>query len=229
MLSRFRQVELMDNPNLDAELHAEALRGLERLNVLSSSANLLWKELKNLAQNKTTIRVLDIATGSGDIPINLAQRARNADLRFEFVGADISKTAIDLAQKKAHAKNVAVDFIQLDVSTEEIPSGFDVIMTSLFTHHLDPPQVIDLFSKMHKATKQLLLVNDLVRSPLSFAIVWLATRLVTRSPIVQYDGPVSVKASYTMKEMKQLAQKAGLNNCSIKYYPPCRQLLVYPS
>lgn len=229
MLARTRVAELMDDPALDPAKHREALRGLERLNILSGSASSIWTHL-NKRVNFTTsrpLKVLDIATGSGDIPIKLWQYAEQNGGNIEFTGADISATAIGLAKLKVQKKNIPVSFIELDVLNDVLPVGFDVIITSLFTHHLDPPQVIGLLKKMQSSAGQLVIVNDLIRSNVSLAMVWLASRFCSRSEIVHFDGPASVRGAYTANEMKEMAVRAGLNNCSIHSYLLCRQLLVW--
>ncbi len=229
MLSRIRVAELMDDPNLDPASHEEALRGLERLNILSSSASSIWARLKasSIAKTSGPVKVLDVATGSGDIPIQLWKYSKKAGNNFEFTGADISSTAISLAKLKAQEGNIPVSFIKLDVLNEVFPAGFDVIITSLFTHHLDPPQVIGLFDKMRDSAKHLVIVNDLIRSNIALSLVWLATRVCSRSKIVHYDGPASVRGAYTVDEMKGMAASAGLTNCSVHLNLFCRQLLVW--
>jgi methylase of polypeptide subunit release factors len=151
MLTRMRTAELMDDPALDPIIHAEALRGLGQLNMLSTSADTVWARLKELHASsfKRKIRVLDLATGGGDMPITLYRRAQACNARFEFVGTDISATAVRYAKLNAERFNAPVTFMKLDALTEELPGDFDVVMTSLFTHHLDPPQVIYLLNKMH--------------------------------------------------------------------------------
>jgi 2-polyprenyl-3-methyl-5-hydroxy-6-metoxy-1,4-benzoquinol methylase len=229
MLLQNRQAELMDDPNLDPLLHEEALRGLENLNFFSLTGNDIWRRLKKFTVHNpsSTIRVLDLATGGGDIPLMLAKKANRAGLSFEFVGADISPTAIRLANERVKKENISVSFMELNVLEQDIPSGFDIIMTSLFTHHLDPMQVIDLLVKMRVATKQFVLINDLIRSEFNLALVSLATRLLSKSKIVHYDGPASVRAAYTINEMRDMAEQAGLNNYKIYHSFPCRQLLVW--
>ncbi|HEY9678304.1 MAG TPA: methyltransferase domain-containing protein [Drouetiella sp.] len=225
MLTRKRVPELMDDPSLDSSSHFEALRGLERLNFFSSSASSLWSRIKPLAQTARNLSILDIATGGGDIPISLYSLAKNDDLNLSITGADISQTALDYAQGKAARCGAKVDFIKLDALNDEIPSGYDVVTTNLFTHHLDPPDVIKLLRRMGSSAQKLVLVNDLVRSNVSYSLVWLATRLLTRSPVVQYDGPVSVQGSYTGAEFLKMATEAGLANSEIQSCPPCRQIL----
>ncbi len=229
MLTRKRVAELMDDPALDYTSHIEALRGLERLNLFSTSAALLWSQIKPLAKQSLAkpLRILDIATGGGDIPVSLYTTAELDHVKLEIVGADISPSSIKYSSEYAQQKKATVEFIQLDALKDELPGGFDVVMTSLFTHHLDPPEVIALLKKMANSATQLVLVNDLVRSEISFALVWLGTRLLSRSPIVQYDGPVSVQGSFTSKELQSMGLKAGLTGCYVKSCPPCRQLLIW--
>ena len=229
MLMRSRVPELMDDPELDPKAHLEALRGLEALNSVSRNTDLLWQELSTFFNRSeaSPLRVLDLATGGGDTLIALDKRARREKLAVEFVGADISPTAVEHANKRARLENSRAKFISLNVLEDALPNGFDIVMTSLFTHHLDPPQVIELLKRMSGAAKEMVLVNDLVRSDLSLALVWLATRLFSRSKIVHYDGPVSVRAAFTPDEMRSMGVKAGLGSCSVKRCPPCRQMLIW--
>ncbi len=63
MMQRIRVPELMDDPGLDPGLHHMALKGLERLNVISSSADLLWSQLRLIPTNPSghPLRILDVA------------------------------------------------------------------------------------------------------------------------------------------------------------------------
>jgi Methylase involved in ubiquinone/menaquinone biosynthesis len=216
-----RVPELMDDPALSRELHLEALRGLDRLNRVSRTADTIWKELRTIAREKKlrgkfrpaenqslSVRVLDIATGSGDTLISLARLAKRDGFEFEFVGADISPTAINHANANAQRKAASVSFVRIDALNDSLPDHFDVVMTSLFTHHLDPEQVISLFKEMKESGAQMILVNDLLRSQLSYWLVWLATRLFSCSAVVRFDGPVSVQAAYTIDEMREMAKKS---------------------
>ena len=77
-MQRVRVPELMDEPSLAPDAHRRALAGLARINALTRSANLLWPTIRDLANEKLT--VLDIATGSGDIPLQLWKRAKRCEL-----------------------------------------------------------------------------------------------------------------------------------------------------
>src|SRR6476469_8228362 len=97
--ARDRIPELMDDPALDPGEHRRALAGLARLNAVSNSAGVLWPPIKRLAKELgRPVRVLDVATGSGDVPRALLARAKRAGVALEAVGCDISPTAVAAAE-----------------------------------------------------------------------------------------------------------------------------------
>ena len=62
-------------------------------------------------------------------------------------------------------------------------------------------------------------MNDLVRSRTAYALVWLMTRLFTRSAMSRHDGPLSVQRAY-VREVSGLCEKAGLFDASIVHHWP---------
>ena len=75
------------------------------------------------------LRILDIGSGSGCIPVSLKRRIR----RSEVWGCDISPEALAVAKKNAEALGTDVNFIQLDflnrTSWNLLPS-FDIIISN---------------------------------------------------------------------------------------------------
>src|SRR5579872_5510388 len=96
--SRERIPELMDNPALDPVEHQSALKALARINRYSKSVGILWPTIRTLARELgRPLRILDVATGSGDIPTGLIAKATAKKIRLEIAGCDISPTAIATA------------------------------------------------------------------------------------------------------------------------------------
>ncbi|MDP1562818.1 MAG: methyltransferase domain-containing protein [Pirellulaceae bacterium] len=221
--------ERMDDPGLPKAEHQLALAGLARLNRWSRGDAGLWQSLQTEARRISPrhLRVLDIATGSGDLPIRLAQRAQSAQLPIQFSACDWSPTALEVAAQAADQAQVSIQFFQLDAVLDAIPSDFDVIMVSLFLHHLLDDQIVQLLAKLGQATRSLVLVNDLVRSWWNFGAVYLASRLLSRSSVVHFDGPVSVQAAFTKAELIDLAVQAGLTNAAVRSQFPARWQLVW--
>jgi hypothetical protein len=98
-------------------------------------------------------------------------------------------------------------------------------MCSLFLHHLSDGDARDLLGKMAQATTRLVLVNDLRRTQLGYALAWWGGRLITRSPIVHVDGPLSVAAAFTTAEALAMAEQSGLGGATIAHRWPQRFLL----
>lgn len=219
---RDRVPELMDDPALDPAAHRHALAGLARLNRLSDSAGVLWPEIRLLSQTGSPLRVLDVATGSGDVPRALAAKAARAGLtNVTFAGCDISPTAVAAAAEAAPD----IHFFTHDAVRDPLPPGYDVVTCSLFLHHLSDDDATSLLAAMRAAAGRLVLVNDLARSRFNHFAVWAACRLVTRSPVVRFDGPASVRSAYTPAEALALAERAGLRGATVRRRFPCRFLL----
>ena len=226
---RHRVPELMDQPGLDAREHARALRGLRRINVLSRSSAILWPAIARLARDRPgpPIRVLDLASGGGDVAIGLARRAARARLNVQVVGCDISSQAIDHARRQAEARDLDVRFFPCDVLHEPLPDGYDVLTCSLFLHHLDEDDAVALLRRMATAARRTVRVNDLVRSRPGYWLAWLGCRVLSRSRIVRYDGPASVAGAFTPREALSLATRAGLAGATVTRHWPQRYLLAW--
>ena len=229
LAERVCEPEVMDDPLLDRQRHFAALRGLARLNGLSASASILWSPIAQLARQLKVdrLRVLDVATGAGDLPLRLWRKARRANLQLDLHGVDISPQALEFARQNAEAAGASIEFSPLDVLNAELPRGYDVVISSLFFHHLDNRRAAGLLRGMADATNQLVLVNDLRRSVGGWMLAHAAARLFTRSDVVHTDAPLSVKAALTMNEIRELAAGVGLEDVTVKRRWPCRFLLAW--
>ncbi len=227
---RRRQPELMDQPGLDAGEHRRALSALQRVNVLSGTAGAVWSGLVPFLprSGEPSLRVLDVACGGGDVTTGLAARANAAGAPMHVVGCDVSETA--LAHARAHADRAGVgnvEFVRADAVAGELPGRFDVVTSTLFLHHLDEPDAVALLRKSAAAASRAVIVDDLRRTRLGYAMAWAACRLLTRSPVVRIDGPLSVQGAFTTDEALALADRAGLPGATVSRHWPQRFLLVW--
>jgi SAM-dependent methyltransferase len=226
---RHRRPEIMDQPDLDPREHAKALRGLARINLLSRTGAAPWSKIARVARRNPgrPLRVLDVASGGGDLALALAARARRAGIDVQVEGCDISPTAVGIAQARAHAKNMSVRFFVWDALSDALPEGYDVVACSLFLHHLDDSQAEGLLRRMSDAAGQLVLVDDLIRGRLGYALALLACYGLSRSRVVRFDGPASVEGAYTGEEAKALARRAGMAAAKVERHWPQRFLLSW--
>lgn len=221
--------EVMDTPGLDPIQHAHALQGLSRINWWSRIVEALWPPIHALAVRRRpdTLRILDIATGGGDLPVRLWRRSRQSGLPLQIDGCDISPTAVRHARQRAASAGAAVHFFELDALNRPLPCGYDVLTCSLFTHHLTDEQTVRLLREMSCSAAHLLLINDLRRSTAGLLLATIGTRLLTRSSIVHHDGARSVRAAYTISEIQRLAAQAGLADARVARRWPCRFVLSW--
>lgn len=219
----------MDQPGIDAAEHRRALAGLARVNAWSASLRILWPPVRQLlrASGGTPLRLLDLASGAGDLPIGLWKRAQAEGFNLDVEAWDVSPTAVEFARGLAAARGAAVCFHVANVLKEPIPEGFDVITSSLFLHHLSDVEAVGLMCSMAAGARRLVLVNDLRRCRAGLALAWAGTRVLCRSPVVHTDGPLSVRAALTCAEALEVAGRAGLQGAAVEPRWPFRFLLSW--
>jgi 2-polyprenyl-3-methyl-5-hydroxy-6-metoxy-1,4-benzoquinol methylase len=206
----------MDEPGLDPMEHRRALRALALVNRLSLTAGRIWNEVRRQAADAGSrrLRLLDVACGGGDTVRQLKRRASRMGIPLDAHGCDVSPRALTFAREQASREGVEVTFFELDALGSPIPSGYDLVCSTLFLHHLTEGQVVSLLTGMAGAGRTLL-VQDLLRTRAGYWLAWSTLRLLSRSRVAQVDGPRSVLASFRVPEMAALARSAGLSGARI--------------
>lgn len=216
--------ERMDDPRLDANEHDRALRGLARLNAVGRAVPMLWplvrREIERADGDRARLSLLDVACGRGDLLRGLHRRARG---RLDCRGVDLSETALTCARRLA-PPDIVLE--QRDALADPLPPA-DIVVCSLFLHHLGEADCVALLRRLANATRRLLLISDLERGPFAYVGVSLFSRIVTRSPVVHGDGALSVRAAFTSAELETMARRAGLDSARVVRHFPCRLILAW--
>ena len=221
----------MDSPDLPPDEHLQAMRGLVRLNRISGVASAMYRPIqracaaRNRVRKGTPIRLLDVASGGGDLPLSWAKFAKREGLNLEVTTVDACATAIRAQRASAEAGGVTVEILQLDCLNDRMPTGFDIVTCSLFMHQLERRQAVCLLQSMQRCCTGMLLVCDLNRSRLNWAMAALASRLVSRSGLLHHDSTARVRAAYTMQEFGELAGEALNRPVKLRHSLPCRFIL----
>jgi 2-polyprenyl-3-methyl-5-hydroxy-6-metoxy-1,4-benzoquinol methylase len=227
-MKRHLTPELMDDPALDPVEHRLALGGLARLNCLSAAGRSPWRGMVDLAQTlDRPLTVLDVATGSGDVPIDCARRARRAGLELELHGCDLSAFALSQASQRARKVGVAMTCFKHDILASPPSEKYDVVTCNLFAHHLDEEGVCTLLRHMAHAARSRVLLCDLRRDRIGLGLAWVFSRMLTRSKVVHVDALKSVQAAWNPEEMSALAARAELDGASLKRCFPRRMQLSW--
>jgi 2-polyprenyl-3-methyl-5-hydroxy-6-metoxy-1,4-benzoquinol methylase len=226
-----RQVtpELMDEPGIDSAVHDTALAGLGRLNRAAGVRRTVARPILTMARREGLRRltVLDVACGGGDVPVGMAEMARRRGVEMELTVTDRSSTALQTAERNGRAAGIGVKTV-LGAAPDGLPAGtFDVVTCSLFLHHLDERAVRETLRAMAARARWMVVVSDLRRSLAGWMLAWGACRILSRSEMVRHDGPVSVRAAWTMGEVTMMAAEAGLDGARVTRCWPQRMLLVW--
>lgn len=226
---RVREPEIMDRADLDPNEHRAALRGLARLNRAAGSARCFLDPLRSLAREfpGRPLRVLDVACGGGDNLLALERAARHENLALELFGCDRSEVAVEHATACARERGSRVAFAVADaLSDSRPPFPVDVVLNSLFVHHLDPDEVVTFLCNARAWAGRAAIVVDLLRTRLGYALACVASRLLTTSRVVRFDALVSVRAAYSLAEARALAARAGAPDAVIEKVWPERFRMV---
>jgi 2-polyprenyl-3-methyl-5-hydroxy-6-metoxy-1,4-benzoquinol methylase len=219
----------MDQAGLDPLEHERALVGLARINAWSGVSGTLWHPIRRVLKTSDSrpVRILDIGSGGGDVAIRLWRRAQAAGHSVEVNGWDKSDDAVKYATAQAARSRANVHFFQRDVLAAAWEDTYDVVVSSLFLHHFDDQATVLLLERMRCASRRLVLVSDLLRSFSGLILAVAGTRLLSASPIVRADGPLSVRRAFTRREIHMLAERAGLKGAKIAWRWPFRFLLSW--
>ena len=216
------EAEVMDDPHLERTRHLAALDALGRINRVSgTSRRVLHEVLRRARGRRGPVRVLDVACGDGRVisEVSVAAGRRGVDVAAH--GCDVSPTALSRAAEVALAMGVEVELSQVDVTRDPLPCSFDLVVCSLFLHHLSDEDATRLMGAMRMAGDAVL-VQDLRRTRLGFMLAWAGVRVLTRSDVARVDGPRSVRAAFTLDEARRLSRRAGMPEAEIRRSWPQR-------
>ena len=217
-------VELLDQPGTPASELTGNLRDLRLLNRWLGWSTGVWSELRPLLRrlNGTAI-LLDVATGSGDVPRALSRRAARAGIDLQLIGTDVSRAV--LADASRFTGN-SLTLVQHDATALPFAdASVDIATLCLAAHHLDPAQLVSVLQELARVCRLGIIVSDLERGRLAYVAARLMA-LVLRNRLTAHDGPVSVLRAYTVPELRALAREAGLRRVRVRRRFPFRMTLV---
>ena len=221
---------MMDQPDLDVRRHVLALDALGRANAVSRTAAAVWPSIREAALDQAPgpLRVLDIASGGGHLLMSLARRAARERMDVVWLGWDLSPVAIDYARTLASRRGVkGVRYERADALHDPMPAGIDVVLCTLFLHHLTESDAVALLQRMREAARRAVVVSDLRRTRLGAAFTWAGCRLLSRSEVFRVDGMRSVAAAFSTGEARSLAAAAGFGGAQVFQVWPQRWLLTW--
>ena len=208
----------MDEPDADPAQLRRSLAFIRRVNALLGYTRATLGHLQHFSRGwkrGERIRILDLATGSADIPRAILRWADRCGWDVEIVGVDRHAVTAAMAVAGGGPSDPRLRIMQADVFDLPFDAGsFDYTLTAMFLHHLDDEQVVAVLRTMSSLARRGMIVADLLRRYRAYAWITLFTAL--SNPMVRHDAKVSVAQSFTKREVLQLRDRAGINY--VRYY-----------
>lgn len=212
--SRSNDTELMDDFSMKGELLRDTLDKLGTINKWLGGNRVTLNGLRQLLEHQPKDKVytiVDIGCGHGDILRLIGDYGRKHDFSFQLIGIDANQDAIDYAVELSAAYD-ELSFKKLDVFSEEFQAmEYDVVLSTLFLHHLDETEIRSLLQLMSTKAKLGVVVNDLHRHRLAYGLFKLLGTVISNHMIVQ-DGLTSILRAFKRKEIEQISDQLNLNS-----------------
>jgi ubiquinone/menaquinone biosynthesis C-methylase UbiE len=223
--------EWLDAETMDDAALRRNLRDIRRINWLlgwtAFTVRGVARQAETMAKTrgKPEFSLLDVASGSADIPLAIARWAERAGYTARIVATDISPQIIAVAREQsAGIPSVTVE--QQDaLHLSYAPGSFDIALCTLAIHHFEPERAVELLASMARVSKHVL-VFDVARARLAYIGSLLLTRLLPMDAMTRHDAPASVRRAYSATELRELAKRADLQNVTVRLGIPWRLALT---
>ena len=225
------QPELMDQAKLlegkpSAELERD-LANLRWLNRRFGAISLLRHFLKRwMSASPSTsgpLHILDLATGEGDLPREIATWCRKRRIAIQIDAIDLNPATLTVAVERS------MEFPEIHFHQGDIRNWgngtWDFVLCSLALHHFSNEDAVTVLRNARRLASRHLLVADLERSLAGAFGIWLLTAVLLREPMTVHDARLSIRRAFSFQEFGDLARAAGWKEYSQARFPVTRQAL----
>jgi 2-polyprenyl-3-methyl-5-hydroxy-6-metoxy-1,4-benzoquinol methylase len=220
LISRSKELELIDTEPLDSNITNAFLKDLERINQLTMAYRPTLKAIENIlgviqtGSTQRSVKILDVGCGLGDTLRKISQWAGEKNISVDLTGLDINPMAKKAAQA-ATPEEMKITYISKDVFDESFQETYDIIICSLFTHHLDYQSLIKFIKWMTDRSNYGWFINDLHRHIIPYYFIKYFVRLLRLNRLILNDAPLSVARSFSKSEWHKIIKEANLKGAKL--------------
>jgi SAM-dependent methyltransferase len=216
--------ELMDEP-CSRDVMLACLRDLAKCNrwFLAYRPTLHWLDSLELQWLPLPARIVDVGCVYGDTLRQIDTWARTHQIRVKLTGCDLNSDSISIAAEATCNAN-SIDWVPSDIFRYHSPHPIDVVVSSLFTHHLTETEIVRFLRWMEEHARVGWYINDLSRAPIPYYLFKAFSRVARLHPFVQHDGPVSIARAFVPEDWHRMCAAAGLDRDEyvIESFTPAR-------
>ena len=214
----------MDLPQPVTPELEDDLANLSSLNRYFGGHRLVRRFLKCWIKPGRSYRLLDLATGPGDVPRMIARWARARGISVKIDAVDIHPSTLEIARRRS-SDFPEIEFIRADARTFSDAVTYDLVCCSLALHHFSEADAVRILRRACELSHDKVLISDLERNWLTWLCVQTITAVAFRDRMTRYDGRLSVRRSFSFRELDHLAQQAGWRGYGHCRFWPARQAL----
>jgi len=204
--------ELMDTEACGYESYRDCLRDLAAVNRLTLAYGPTLRFLERLRRERRLpagrpLTILDVGSGYGDMLRRIDLWARRRGVAAELTGVDLNPRAARAAAEATPAER-PIRWLTADAFACDAP--VDVIVSSLFAHHLDDETLSRFLAHMEARATIGWYVNDLHRLALPYYGFRVLAAVMGWHRFVRHDGPVSISRAFRPQEWRRHCGEARL-------------------
>jgi len=245
-MKRSGEKEMMDFPGQPRELLEDDLKNLRLINRYLGGCRCVVRGIEQSVRRHRlqSFALLDVGTGSGDIPARITEWAQQRGIKTSIVALEpdpvTARVAATLTQqtnppfipllqrgKEGDFRRCGISVVRGDATAPPFAAGsFDFVLTSQLLHHFNDEQIIALLRTWARLARRAILVADLVRHPVAYYGIRLLTTIFTRNRMTRTDAPLSVQRACTIAEWTDLLRRADVGTLRIQWVFPFRMLAL---
>ena len=206
--------ELMDSDETDFATFRACLIDLAKVNRLTLAYRPTMRFFADLERcgrlpRDRAISIVDVGSGFGDMLRKVDRWTAQRGLPADLTGVDLNPWSARTATE-ATATGRPIRYVTANVFDYRPPGPIDIVISSLFTHHLDDASLVRFVAWMEANAAIGWFVNDLHRHPLPYHAFRLASRALRYHYFVQHDGPISIARAFVASDWQRILATAGL-------------------
>lgn len=221
--------EIIDRPDNPAADLRHTLGDIRAANRLFGGRRALLNALRPFlveADPGHPLAVLDVGTGSADLPVAMACLAQRLGRRIRVTAIDRDPSIAAIAARATRDRQ-EIQVVRADAFAPPFPRrSFDLVTASLFLHHFEHEQVVLLLREFSELARRAVVVNDLRRHRLPWIAIYLLARVMRCHPMFAHDAPLSVLRGFTADELRRAASESGARGFRLQRVWPFRLVLT---
>ena len=217
---RTDESETMDDFGMEGEILRDALDKIAKINQLLGGNQLTLRGVQELIRNiskTTTITIVDVGCGNGDMLRNLADYGLKNDLEFQLIGIDANNFTVN------HAQQLSRNYPNISYQCDDIfdknfaKLKYDIVLCTLTLHHFKDNEIIQLLNVFNVNSNIGIVINDLQRSAIAYRLFQALCLVFRLNDMSREDGLISILRGFKKVELIDFSEKLKFSNYKIQW------------